>query len=47
MNPVSIDGAHGIVAGHARTEAAVSVGNDGCSYRFDHPSPSQIRAHVI
>lgn len=48
INPVLIDGADGIVAGHARVEAAVSVGmTDVPTVRVDHLSPAQIRAYVI
>jgi ParB-like chromosome segregation protein Spo0J len=48
INPVLIDGADGIVAGHARAEAAISVGmTDVPTVRVDHLSPAQIRAYVI
>ncbi len=48
INPVLIDGADGIVAGHARVEAAISVGmTDVPTVRVDHLSPAQIRAYVI
>jgi DNA modification methylase len=48
INPVLIDGTDGIVAGHARVEAAVSVGmTDVPTVRVDHLSPAQIRAYVI
>jgi DNA modification methylase len=48
INPVLVDGADGIVAGHARVEAAISVGmTDVPTVRVDHLSPAQIRAYVI
>jgi DNA modification methylase len=48
INPVLIDGAHGIVAGHARVAAAVSIGmTDVPTVRVDHLNPTQIRAYVI
>ena len=43
INPVLVDGSDGIVAGHARVAAAVSMGmNDIHTVRADHPSPAQI-----
>lgn len=48
LSPVLIDGFEGIVAGHARVEAALSVGmTDVPTVRVDHLSPVQIRAYVI
>jgi DNA modification methylase len=48
INPVLVDGANGIVAGHARAEAAKLLGmNDVPTVRVDHLSPAQIRAYVI
>lgn len=48
INPVLLDGSNGIVAGHARVEAAVSLGMaDVPTVRVDHLSPAQIRAYVI
>jgi ParB-like chromosome segregation protein Spo0J len=48
INSVLIDGANGIVAGHARVEAAKLLGmNDVPTVRVDHLSPAQIRAYVI
>ena len=48
INPVLIDASDGIVAGHARVEAAVSVGmTDVPTVRVDHLSPARIRAYVI
>jgi DNA modification methylase len=48
INPVLVDGSDGIVAGHARVEAAISVGmTDVPTVRVDHLSPAQIRAYVI
>ncbi|HWV54818.1 ParB/Srx family N-terminal domain-containing protein [Pseudorhodoplanes sp.] len=48
INPVLVDGSDGIVAGHARVEAATSVGmTDVPTVRVDHLSPAQIRAYVI
>lgn len=48
INPVLIDGADGIVAGHARVAAAISLGmTDVPTVRVDHLSPTQIRAYVI
>ena len=48
INPVLVDGSDGIVAGHARVEAAISLGmTDVPTVRVDHLSPAQIRAYVI
>lgn len=48
INPVLIDGSDGIVAGHARVAAAISIGiTDVPTVRVDHLSPTQIRAYVI
>ena len=48
VNPVLVDGTNGIVAGHARVEAAKMLGmNDVPTVRVDHLSPAQIRAYVI
>jgi DNA modification methylase len=48
INPVLIDGSHGIVAGHARVAAAVSIGmTDVPTVRVDHLNPTQLRAYVI
>jgi ParB-like chromosome segregation protein Spo0J len=48
INPVLIDGSDGIVAGHARVVAAMSMGmTDIPTVRVDHLSPTQIRAYVI
>ena len=48
INPVLIDASDGIVAGHARVAAAISMGmTDVPTVRVDHLSPTQIRAYVI
>lgn len=48
INPILIDGADEIVAGHARVTAAISLGmTDVPTVRVDHLSPVQIRAYVI
>ena len=48
INPVLLDAADGIVAGHARVAAAVTLGmTDVPTVRVDHLSPAQIRAYVI
>jgi DNA modification methylase len=48
INPVLINGSDTIVAGHARVEAAKSIGmTDVPTVRVDHLSPTQIRAYVI
>jgi DNA modification methylase len=48
VNPVLIDGANGIIAGHGRVEAAKLLGmSDIPTVRVDHLSPSQVRAYVI
>jgi len=48
INPVLIDGTGGIVAGHARTAAAIALGmTDVPTVCIDHLSQAQIRAYVI
>ena len=48
INPVLVDGSNGIVAGHARVAAAISLGmTDVATVRVDHLTPTQIRAYVI
>jgi DNA modification methylase len=48
INPVLLDSSDGIVAGHARVSAAISLGMaDVPTVRVDHLSPTQIRAYVI
>lgn len=48
INPILVDGSDGIVAGHARVAAAISLGmTDAPTVRVDHLSPTQIRAYVI
>lgn len=48
INPVLLDSSDGIVAGHARVLAAISLGmTDVPTVRVDHLSPAQIRAYVI
>jgi DNA modification methylase len=48
INPVLVDGSDGLVAGHARVTAAISLGmTDVPTVRVDHLSPAQIRAYVI
>lgn len=48
INPVLIDGADGIIAGHGRVEAAKLLGmGDIPTVRVDHLTPAQIRAYVI
>jgi ParB-like nuclease domain len=48
INPILIDGANGIIAGHGRVEAAKLVGmGDVPTVRVDHLTPAQIRAYVI
>jgi DNA modification methylase len=48
INPVLLDGTDGIVAGHARVAASISLGmTDVPTVRVDHLSPAQIRAYVI
>lgn len=45
VNPVLVDGSDGIVAGHARVEAALSLSMNGIpTLKVDHLSPAQIRA---
>jgi len=48
INPVLVDSSDGIVAGHARAAAAISLGmRDVPTVQVDHLSPVQIRAYVI
>ena len=48
INPVLVDAADGIVAGHARVDASILLGmTDVPTVRVDHLSPAQIRAYVI
>ena len=48
INPVLIDGADGIIAGHGRIEAAKLIGmSDVPTVRVDHLTPAQVRAYVI
>jgi DNA modification methylase len=48
ISPILIDGADGIIAGHARAEAAKLIGmSDVPTVRVDHLTPAQIRAYVI
>ena len=48
INPALVDGSDGIVAGHARVAAAITLGMaDAPTVRVDHLSPTQIRAYVI
>jgi DNA modification methylase len=48
INPILIDGSNGIIAGHARAEAAKLIGmGDVPTVRVDHLSPRQVRAYVI
>jgi ParB-like chromosome segregation protein Spo0J len=48
INPILIDDANGIIAGHGRVEAAKLAGmNDVPTVRVDHLTPAQIRAYVI
>jgi DNA modification methylase len=48
INPILTDGADGIIAGHARVEAAKLIGmSDVPTVRVDHLTPAQIRAFVI
>jgi len=48
INPILTDGADGIIAGHARVEAAKLSGMTGVpTVRVDHLTPAQIRAYVI
>lgn len=47
-NPVLVDGANTIIAGHGRVEAAKRLGmRQVPTVRFDHMTPAQIRAYVI
>jgi ParB-like chromosome segregation protein Spo0J len=48
INPVLIDGADGIIAGHGRVEAAKLIGmSDVPAVCVDHLTPAQVRAYVI
>ena len=48
LNPILTDRADGIIAGHARVEAAKLIGmSDVPTVRVDHLTPAQIRAFVI
>ena len=48
INPILIDGAGGIIAGHGRVEAAKQAGvTDLPTVRVDHLTQAQIRAYVI
>ena len=48
INPILVDGADGIIAGHGRAEAAKLLGmTDVPTVRVDHLTPAQIRAYVI
>jgi DNA modification methylase len=48
INPILTDGADGIIAGHARAEAAKLIGmSDVPTVRVDRLTPAQIRAYVI
>jgi len=48
INPILIDGADGIIAGHGRAEAAKLLGmSDVPTLRVDNLTPSQIQAYVI
>jgi ParB-like chromosome segregation protein Spo0J len=48
INPILTDRADGIIAGHARVEAAKLIGmSDVPTVRVDHLTPAQIRAFVI
>jgi DNA modification methylase len=48
INPILIDGADGIVAGHGRVEAAKLLGmKDVPTVSVEHLTPAQIRAYVI
>lgn len=48
INPILTDATDGIVAGHARVEAAKLLGmSDVPIVRVDHLTPAQIRAYVI
>jgi DNA modification methylase len=48
ISPILIDGAGGIIAGHARIEAAKFIGmSDVPTVRVDHLTPAQIRAYVV
>jgi 16S rRNA G966 N2-methylase RsmD len=48
INPILVDGADGIIAGHGRVEAAKLLGmSDVPTLRVDHLTPAQVRAYVI
>jgi DNA modification methylase len=48
LNPVLVDGADGIIAGHGRVEAAKLIGmSDVPAVRVDHLTSAQVRAYVI
>jgi DNA modification methylase len=48
INPILTDSADGIIAGHARVEAAKLIGmSDVPTVRVDHLTPAQIRAFVV
>jgi ParB-like chromosome segregation protein Spo0J len=48
INPVLVDGADGIIAGHGRVEAAKLIGMlDVPAVCVDHLTPAQVRAYVI
>jgi ParB-like chromosome segregation protein Spo0J len=48
INPILIDKADGIIAGHGRVEAAKILGvSDVPTVQVDHLTPAQIRAYVI
>src|SRR5882672_6582597 len=48
INPILIDAANGIIAGHGRVEAAKLLGmSDVPTVQVDHLTPAQIRAYVI
>ena len=48
INPILIDKADGIIAGHGRAEAAKLLGmSDVPTVQVDHLTPAQIRAYVI
>ena len=48
VNPVLVDGSKNIIAGHARTVAAISLGMSAVpTVCVDHLSPAQVRSYVI
>jgi IstB-like ATP binding protein/ParB-like nuclease domain len=48
INPILIDGADEIIAGHARADAAKLIGmSDVPTVRVDHLTPAQVLAYVI